>query len=458
MLKLHQLFLRTFSLIFLLMLLVLSITIYFWSKHIYLDQIEKNLSQNIDSLSFSFTNLDNVKYIVKTFKAKTGNRITIIDENGVVIADSDKNIKRMENHSNRYEIIHAKYNGYGKKIRFSHTLDQELLYVAKKVVIDDKIYYIRLADYTYKIQDNFTELVYQLIGFIALFLGGFFIVTYYLSLKIKDETNSILDYLIQMSHKRPKQELYSDFCEEFSKITRLLNKVASKLSKREKQKAKQNVKLKLANRQKDEIISAISHEFKNPIAIITGYAETILNDRDLPEKMQEKFLNKIYSNGNKMSQIIDKLRLTLKLEEGKQSIMTSECSLYSILNEIIPDLKEKYTQRDINIIGEDITIKVDETLFSMALTNLIENALKYSEDDVLVKITPSTISIIDKGIGIDEEEIKKINQKFYRVSQNGWNNSLGLGLFIVHSILKLHNFELKISSKMHEGSEFTINY
>ncbi len=174
--------------------------------------------------------------------------------------------------------------------------------------------------------------------------------------------------------------------------------------------------------------------------------------------MQEKFLNKIYSNGNKMSQIIDKLRLTLKLEEGKQSIMTSECSLYSILNEIIPDLKEKYTQRDINIIGEDIIIKVDETLFSMALTNLIENALKYSEDEVVVKITPSTISVIDKGIGIDEEEIKKINQKFYRVSQNGWNNSLGLGLFIVHSILKLHNFELKISSKIHEGSEFTINY
>lgn len=79
--------------------------------------------------------MDNVKYIVKTFKAKTGNRITIIDEKGNVLADSDKNIKQMENHSNRYEIIHAKYNGYGKKIRFSHTLNQELLYVAKKLLL-----------------------------------------------------------------------------------------------------------------------------------------------------------------------------------------------------------------------------------------------------------------------------------------------------------------------------------
>lgn len=440
------------------MLFVLSITIYFWSKHIYLDQIEKNLSQNIDSLSFSFTNLDNVKYIVKTFKAKTGNRITIIDEHGVVVADSDKNIKLMENHANRYEIIHAKYNGYGKKIRFSHTLDQELLYVAKKVVIDDKIYYIRLADYTYKIQDNFTELVYQLIGFITFFLVLFFMFTYYLSLKIKDETNSILEYLIQMSNKKPSQEIFSDFCDEFNKITRLLNKVASKLSKKEKQKAKQTAKLKLANRQKDEIISAISHEFKNPIAIISGYAETILNDKDLPENMKNKFLNKIYTNGNKMSHIIDKLRLTLKLEEGKQTIMTTQCSSYTLINEIISDLKEKYTKREISIIGEDSTIKVDETLFSMVLTNLIENALKYSEDEVVIKLTPNSISVIDKGIGIDENEIKKINQKFYRVSQNGWNNSLGLGLFIVHSILKLHGFELEITSKIHEGSEFTIKY
>ncbi|RXJ67987.1 two-component sensor histidine kinase [Halarcobacter ebronensis] len=458
MLKIHQLFLRTFSLIFLLLLIVLSITIYFWSKHIYLDQIEKNLSQNIDSLSFSFNTLDNASYIVKTFKAKTGNRITVIDEDGIVVADSDKDKESMENHANRDEIIHAKYNGYGKSIRYSHTLEQELLYVAKKIVIDDKIYYIRLADYTSKIRDNFTELIYQLIGLIALFLVGFFIVTYYLSLKIKDETNSILDFLIQMSNKRPKYEIYSEFSEEFNKITRLLNKVANKLSKKEKQKDKQTAKLKLANRQKDEIISAISHEFKNPIAIITGYAETILNDKDLPEKMKTKFLNKIYTSGNKMSQIIDKLRLTLKLEEGKQTILTTQCSLHDLLNDIISDLKEKYAQREVTIIGKDKEINVDETLFSMALTNLIENALKYSEDEVIIKIDDDFISIIDKGIGIDEHEIKKINQKFYRVSQNGWNNSLGLGLFIVHAILKLHDFELIITSKLAQGSEFKIKY
>lgn len=132
MLKIHQLFLRTFSLIFFIILIALSATTYFWSKNIYLDQIEKNLSQNIDSLSISLTSFDNLAYIIKTFKAKTGLRITIIDEDGTVIADSDKDVKLMENHLNRYEIVHAKYEGYGKSVRYSKTLKEELLYVAKK--------------------------------------------------------------------------------------------------------------------------------------------------------------------------------------------------------------------------------------------------------------------------------------------------------------------------------------
>ncbi|PLY05870.1 MAG: two-component sensor histidine kinase [Arcobacter sp.] len=458
MLKIHQLFLRTFSALFFLILLVISTTTYYWSKNIYLDQVEKNLSQNIDSLSISFNSLENINYIIKTFKAKTALRITIIDEKGFVIADSDKDKSQMENHSTRYEIVHAKYEGYGKIVRYSKTLHEELLYVAKKIVIDDNIYYVRLADYTAKIKDNFTSLAYQIIGFIALFMIAAFTVTYFISIKIKNETNSILTYLIELSNKKPNYELYSDFSEEFNKITRLLNKVSERLSKKEKQKAKQTAKLKLANRQKDEIISAISHEFKNPIAIISGYSETILNDKELPQAMKDKFLSKIHSNGNKMSDIIDKLRLTLKLEEGKQQILLTNCSIKAICEDIISDLKERYKDREIILVGEELELKVDETLISMAIGNLIENALKYSEDEIIVDINKNSISIKDKGIGIDENELKKINQKFYRVSQNGWNNSLGLGLFIVHSILKLHDFQLEVKSEINKGSKFIITY
>ncbi len=458
MLKIHQLFLRTFVIIFFLIFLSISFTTYFWSKNIYMDQIEKNLSQNIDSIALVLHNIKDIENTVQQFKEKTSLRITIIDEAGKVLVESDKNKDAMENHKNRYEIIHAKYDGVGKIIRYSRSLNKELLYVAKKIRINDETYYIRLADYTDKIQENFIRLSFHIIGIITTFLIIAFMITYFISIKIKTETDNILKFLIELSNKNPSYEITSNYTLEFHKITRFLNKVALKLAKKEKQKAKQTAKLKLANRQKDEIISAISHEFKNPIAIISGYSETLLNDTDLPNSMREKFLNKIRSNGEKMSHIIDKLRLSLKLEEGKQQTTFTTCSIKKICERVISDLKDKYKDHEIVIEGNDIKIKVDETLMEIAIGNLIENALKYSEDNVKVILSENSISIIDKGIGIEEKELNKINKKFYRVSKNGWNNSLGLGLFIVHSILSLHNFKLEIKSEIHNGSEFIIKY
>lgn len=458
MLKIHQLFLRTFIIIFFLIFLSISFTTYFWSKNIYMEQIEKNLSQNIDSISLVLNNIKDIEKIVNKFKNKTNLRITIIDEKGNVITESDKDKKSMDNHLKRDEIIHARYDDYGKSIRFSDSINKELLYVAKKIKLNDSIYYIRLADYTDKIQENFFKLSFHVIAIITLFLILAFFATYFISIKIKNETDAILKYLIDLSDGRPNYQISSNYTQEFNKIARFLNKVSSKLFKKEKQKSKQTAKLKLANRQKDEIISAISHEFKNPIAIISGYSETLLTDLDLPENMRKKFLHKIQTNGNKMSQIIDKLRLSLKLEEGKQQITTQSCSIKKLCDFVVSDLKDKYKDHEITIEGEDVILKLDETLMEMAISNLVENALKYSENDVIIKITPSSISIIDKGIGIDEKELDLINRKFYRVSKNGWNNSLGLGLFIVQSILSLHNFKLEIKSKLHQGSEFIIKY
>ena len=134
------------------------------------------------------------------------------------------------------------------------------------------------------------------------------------------------------------------------------------------------------------------------------------------------------------------------------------CSMKKLIDNCVSDLHDKYKNREIFVLGEDITLKVDETLISMAISNLIENALKYSEDEIIVQISENSICIIDKGIGIEANELENINQKFYRISNNGWNNSLGLGLFIVQSVLSLHNFSLQIDSEFKKGSQFSINY
>jgi signal transduction histidine kinase len=174
--------------------------------------------------------------------------------------------------------------------------------------------------------------------------------------------------------------------------------------------------------------------------------------------MKKKFLNKIFSNSNKMSQIIDKLRLALKLQDSNNTIALNNISIKRVLENIISDLKVKYKNQDINILGEDKEIKADEVLISIAITNLIENALKYSQDDITIEITDSYLAVIDKGIGISKENLENIFKKYYRANNNEWNNSLGLGLFIVKSILNIHNFELKIESTLGVGSTFKIYY
>ncbi len=458
MLKIHQLFLRTFLSIFLIILVVLSILVYFWSKNVYVNQVEQNLIQNIDTMSIVLKDLKNIDTVVKDLNARINHRITVIDEKGNVIAESDKDKSLMENHSNRDEILQAKDFGTGKSIRQSTTLDEELLYIAKKVTINKNIYFIRMADYTNRMLDNFLKLSLQVFGLIFIFLAISFIITYLISLKIKQETENILEFLTQLSSKKPSFVLKSEFTYEFHKITKLLNKVSNRLTKRSKEKSKQNAKLKLANKQKDEIISAISHEFKNPIAVILGYSETILNDDDLPQTMKKKFLHKIVKTSEKMTYLIDKLRLSVKLDENKQELHKKNIDLKELCIDITDELKESYKSREIKIQGTRKAILADEALLSMAISNLIENALKYSDDEVIVDITNSHIAIIDNGIGISEDDLEQIKNKFYRVASNGWDNSLGLGLFIVNSIIKLHNFGLLIESESDKGSKFTIFY
>ena len=461
MLKIHQLFLRTYLAIFVAILITVTLSTYFWAKNLYLNQVEKNLIQNIDILSVILEDtkdINSIKDIIKDLSKKLNLRISIINENGEVVAESHKNIEDIKNHSNRVEIIEARNIGLGKDTRVSETLNKDLIYIAKKVSFNEEIYYLRMADYTNKITDNFKKLTFEIFIYISFFLIIAFISTYFISIKIQRETDSILYFLKEITNKKKPIFLQSNYTFEFYKIAKLLNKVAKKLSKKDEIKAKHTAKLTLANRQKDDIISAISHEFKNPIAIISGYSQTLIEDENLSPTLKIKFLNKILSNSNKMSQIVDKLRLTLKLQDNNHKLILNKVSIKKIVQNSISDLKIKYKNREIKVLGVDKEINADEILIGIAISNLIENALKYSQEDVIIEINENSISITDKGIGISQENLENIFKKYYRATSNNWNNSLGLGLFIVKSILNVHNFKLEIDSKIGNGSTFKIYY
>ena len=277
------------------------------------------------------------------------------------------------------------------------------------------------------------------------------------SKSLQNEVSNIILFLKNLTKKQKQESITSDYSEELKYITSLISKIAHILIKQNTHKEKYTKKLESLNNQKDEIISAISHEFKNPITIINGYSQTLLNDPNLPKNLQKKFLEKIYKNGIKLTNLIDTLRLAIKLDQNTQKFTFEMIDIFDLTNEIVEDIKDSYN-RNIKIFGKTTKIQADKVLLGIAIRNLIENAIKYSEDEILVIITNSSLCIIDKGIGIKEDDILKITQKFYRVSNNTWNNSLGLGLSIVSNIVKLHNFNLTIKSQLHKGSEFCIKF
>jgi signal transduction histidine kinase len=459
-LRLHQYYLRRFILLFVILFLVVGGIARYWLNDFYIDQTKNALKQNIKLISYNLYQKNNLDKLVQNIKNDLNIRVTIIDQEGTVIAESHEDKNLMDNHKYRTEIIQSQKNDFGYMIRHSETIDRDLIYVVKQYTINNKIFYIRTSKELSAINEQITTLGIDIFIVLFVFLILLFYVTYKINQKVKLEIDLISKFLFDLTKKKKSSYIKSEFSQEFYQITTLLTKISKILIKQDKQKSKYTSKLKASNEQKDNIISAISHEFKNPIAVINGYTQTLIEDPNINKTIQEKFLTKIQKNSIRLNNLIDTLRLSTKLEQKKQILNYKKVNLLNIIQDACESLQPSYKYREIIIEQkeENINISADEILLGVAIINLIENALKYSEEDVTVQFSNKYIKVIDTGIGIKEEDISKITEKFYRVSSNTWNNSLGLGLSIVVNIVNIHKFKLEIQSHENEGSTFTIKF
>ena len=459
MLNFHQLILRKFLLIFSLLFIALGFVVYFWVKDFHIDQTKTALINNIKILSLGVPYCDDLDKLAKDVKNDLGLRLTLIDIDGNIVAESHKDKTKMESHKYRDEVVESNKKEYGYKIRHSDTLKKDFLYVVKRYDNFKKPMYVRLSREIKSINEDILLLGEEILVVILLFFMVLFFVTYKISTSIEEEVQKIANFLTSLTKKDKATYISSNLSIEFNKITLLLTKVSQILVKKEKQKSKFTAKLQTSNKQKDDIISAISHEFKNPIAVINGYSQTLMDDADINANIRQKFLTKIYKNGIKLSALIDTLRLSSKLDSGQQETQFKTINLHELITDTAESIQLNYSKRQVIIHGDkDVTIKGDEALFSVVVTNLVENAFKYSEDEVIIEFDKEKLSVIDTGIGISQKNLENITSKFYRVNENSWNNSLGLGLFIVSNILNLHHFTLEIKSKENEGSTFSVKF
>ncbi len=435
---------------------------YYYIKTIDVETIKGQLPKNmtlIESLLRQKKTFAEISKSAAEIKSQTGFRITLIDENGTVLVETDKNPKEMVNHATRPEIMQAMRESNGSSVRYSTTTNKDYIYYAKTTELAGQKLFLRIA-YPANIVDEYLYPIWFKIAVVFAFAGLVgAIFSYKVNKKIQSQISQITGYLTAIEAKNFKAEIKPSFAMEFFSIAKMLKILALKLEKKERQKRKYTAKLKLKNKQTTEIIEAISHEFKNPVSAIMGYTETLLNDPDIDRKISEKFLEKVYKNSQTISSMIDRLSLSLKLENNSLTPSFEEFSILEAIEDAKSQLAHKYSKREIQIEGANQRVVADKTMIKLVIVNLMENALKYSDENIVVTVKSDDdkyvkVEIKDFGLGIPEREIENITKKFYRLSKNSWDNSLGLGLALVSYILKLHSSELEIESKVAMGSTF----
>jgi len=454
-LRIHQLFFINIVGLFIVSLLVASVISFFSLKSMIIEDSEERLVQSIEFIEPHIIQLNEYDSLASLLHEKTGFRITIIDEAGIVIAESNSDKKKMENHLNRIEVMHAMTEPYGVTIRYSNTVKSDFIYVAKKIKTNqNKSLYLRLSMSLETVMDRFYSLWIKLFSaFLGMIAVALFI-AYKISLKTRSDIAQITQFLNEISAKNYHAVLKPEYFREFMQIAVMLKNLVKKLKNRDKQKRKYTAKLRLINKQQNDILSAISHEFKNPVAAIVGYTETLQDDMDLSLPIREKFLGKVHSNALKISHMLDRLALSVKLENNDLKIKPTLFNLHALCTEVVSTLNGKYPDRHIRFEGIEKEVYADQTMIELVITNLIDNAIKYSEDEVLLHLDEHTVQVTDKGIGIAPKDLEHITNKFYRVQKNRWDNSMGLGLAIVSFILKLHDTDLTIQSTFGIGSTF----
>ncbi len=216
------------------------------------------------------------------------------------------------------------------------------------------------------------------------------------------------------------------------------------------------------NKQQNNFLLSVTHELKTPIAAIKLIGET-MQRRVLPQEKQVELMANILENATRLQDMTENMLTAMQMENNRYNIRKEEINLSEILNEVKKNfsLKNKIE----GIVEENIMFYGDPVLLKMTFNNLVENAIKYSENKpVEINLNQKNDMVIiefkDLGIGIPKGLRKKVFKKFYRVQDEETRETKGsgLGLFIVKQAIEKHKGKISISDNLPHGTVFTISF
>ena len=315
--------------------------------------------------------------------------------------------------------------------------------------------------------------------------GNLFPIEISLSPIFKDDRKYIIAFLIDISVRKKIEASVKEKQEELEQIALTLQKSNEDLEKKvsdrtkvlmeaiaelERSRSELSIALekeKDLNDLKSRFISMASHEFRTPLTTILSSAVLISEYKSQEqEEKKQKHIKRIKSSVNNLNDILSDFLSISKLEEGKIHADMSMFDLNTLIKEIVSDMRQNTKagqQIIVNYTGDKLVF-LDSKLVKNILFNLLSNAIKFSSEgksitiDAVVNVNEIKIRVLDQGIGISDEDLKHLFERFYR-GKNAFNiQGTGLGLHIVGNYVDIMKGHLHLTSKLNVGTEIEITF
>ena len=397
-------------------------------------------------------------------------RLTLVEADGVVVFESEiprDKLPGVENHLQRPEIQEALRNGTGMSSRRSSTLSIEMLYLAKRI---DQPFspaspfahstFLRTGIPMNAVEGAMEEIRSKIIIVSVITLGIVCIVSLLVARKISHPITEMAAVAEQIRQGNLEQRIQRNSTDELGRLAASLNGMVDKLNK-------DIVSLKKLERVRSEFLGNVSHELRTPIFAIQGMLETLLAGALNDKEVRRNFVERALANAQRLNELIGDLIEISRIESGEMRMSFRRFPLRELLEqsaaEMAPAAAQKDVQVDVSTADQTLEVLADRDRIKQVIINLIDNAIKYNRPGGRVIISCEridgevAIEVQDTGIGIPEEHLPRIFERFYRVDKQRSRDAggTGLGLAIVKHIVEAHGSSVSVRSTPNEGTTFS---
>jgi signal transduction histidine kinase len=226
-------------------------------------------------------------------------------------------------------------------------------------------------------------------------------------------------------------------------------------------------RLKILDDSRQEFVSNVSHELKTPLTSMKVLADSLLMQEDVPVELYKEFMEDITEEIERENKIINDLLSLVKMDKKSSDLNVKAENINELVERILKRLRPIAAQQNVEVVFESfrpIIAEVDEVKFTLAITNLVENAIKYNREEGEVQVSLNAdhkyfyVKVSDTGIGIPQEDLDHIFERFYRVDKSHSREigGTGLGLAIARNAVIMHRGAVKVHSEEGVGTTFTV--